>query len=246
MPFSITPMLVGVRNVDQGIMTYQRGYGKRIWLPMWSFLLRETGPAGRIVLVDTGLEDFVAPAEFIAETGLEALLMEEALDRAGVAPEMVWGVINTHLHDDHCGNNPLFPQARFFVQRAEIEACRHPHPLDYRYEEAFIEGLDLTPLDGDAEILPGLSVVLTPGHTPGSQSVVVETYDGPVVITGMCSNRENYPATGPAVCPGVHYDAFTAYDTAQRLKDMRDHGARLYPLHDLDVAKECSSSFVGR
>ncbi|WP_300154116.1 N-acyl homoserine lactonase family protein [Solidesulfovibrio sp.] len=239
MPFTITPMLVGVRNVDQGIMTYQRGYGKRIWLPMWSFLLRETASEGRIVLVDTGLEDFVAPPEFVADTGLDAQLMEDALAGQGVAPQSVWGVVNTHLHDDHCGNNLLFPQAKFFVQRAEIEACRHPHPLDYRYDDAYIEGLDLVPLDGDAEILPGLSVMATPGHTPGTQTVLVDTPDGKAVITGMCSNQENFPDSGPAVCPGVHCDAFAAYDTAQRLSALRRQGAMLLPLHDLGVARLC-------
>ncbi|MEA4857150.1 N-acyl homoserine lactonase family protein [Solidesulfovibrio sp.] len=237
MAFSITPMLVGVRNVDQGIMTYQRGYGRRIWLPMWSFLLRELAPGGRIVLVDTGLEDFVAPPEFFADTGLTALLMEDALAERGVSPEAVRAVVNTHLHDDHCGNNQLFPQAKFYVQRAEIEACRHPHPLDYRYDEASIEGLDLVALDGDAEVLPGLSVLFTPGHTPGAQTVLVDTPGGRAVITGMCSNRENYPGSGPAVCPGVHCDAFAAYDTAQRIIALRDQGAALYPLHALEVAK---------
>ncbi|GAB7078961.1 N-acyl homoserine lactonase family protein [Megalodesulfovibrio paquesii] len=236
MSFSITPLLVGVRNVDQGIMTWQRGYGKRIWLPMWSFLLKEKGGEGRIILVDTGLEDFVPPPEFMDDTGLTARLMEDALAGAGVAPEDVWAVINTHLHDDHCGNNLLFPNARIFVQKREAEACRNPHPVDYRYDSTYIEDVDLVELAGDAEILPGLKVLLTPGHTPGSQTVVVETDEGPAVITGMCCNQENFPEAGPAVCPGVHYDACVAYDAVQTLKAMRQAGAELYPLHDLTVA----------
>lgn len=236
MSFSITPLLVGVRNVDQGIMTWQRGYGKRIWLPMWSFLLREKGGEGRLLLVDTGLEDFVPPQEFVDETGLHAQLMEDALAQAGVAPGDIWGVINTHLHDDHCGNNLLFPRAKVFVQRAEVLACRNPHPVDYRYDESYIDGVNLVELEGDAEILPGLKVIFTPGHTPGSQAVVVETDEGLAVITGMCCNQENFPDSGPAVCPGVHCDAYAAYDAAQALKALRQAGAELYPLHDLTVA----------
>lgn len=236
MTFSITPLLVGVRNVDQGIMTYQRGYGKRIWLPMWSFLLKEKGGEGRMVIVDTGLEDFMPPPEFVEETGLEARLMDEALEHVGIAPEEIWGVINTHLHDDHCGNNLLFTSAKFFIQKAEVEACRNPHPLDYRYDDAFIEDIDIVELEGDAEVLPGLRVVSTPGHTPGSQTVVVQTDDGEAVITGMCCNEENFPDSGPAVCPGVHCDAFAAYDVVQMLKGKKVDGAELYPLHDLGVA----------
>lgn len=233
MAFTIEPLLVGVRNVDQGIMTYQRGYGKRIWLPMWAFLLREIGGQGRLALVDTGLEDFVPPEEFTRETGLEALLMEDALAKAGVDPADIAVVINTHLHDDHCGNNPLFPNAAIYVQRAEAEACRNPHPLDYRYDDSYIADVNLVELEGDAEILPGLRVKATPGHTPGSQTVLVETSEGEAVITGMCCNAENFPDAGPAVCPGVHCDAFLAYDAVQRLNELRKGGARVYPLHDL-------------
>lgn len=232
--FTITPMLVGMRNVDQGIMTYQQGYGQRIWLPMWSFLLREVGGQGRIVVVDTGLEDFVTPEEFVRDTGLTPMYMEDALRAQGVRPEDVDVVINTHLHDDHCGNNQLFTNATFYIQQKELDAALHPHPLDYRYEPSFFEGLNIHALDGDAEILPGLKVMLTPGHTPGSQTVEVQTPDGPVYIAGMCSNARNFPANGPAVCPGVHFDAFAAYDTAQRLKALP---GRVLPLHELSVAK---------
>ena len=227
MPFTVTPLLVGVRNVDQGIMTYQQGYGQRIWLPMWSFLPRGEG---RTVLVDTGLEDFVAPPEFLDETGLDPKLLPEALAGQGIDPGQVDAVVNTHLHDDHCGNDPLFTGAEVFVQRAELEFARRPHPLDYRYEPDFLDGLRVNALDGDAEILPGLRVIATPGHTPGSQTVLVDTPDGPVVIAGMCSNARNFPACGPAVCPGVHCDAYQAWDTAQRLKALP---GRLLPLHEL-------------
>lgn len=238
MHYSIRPLLVGVRNVDQGIMTYQRGYGKRIWLPMWSFLLREKGGEGRTVLVDTGLEDFMTPPEFTEETGLTPRYMEEALEEAGLTPDDVDIVINTHLHDDHCGNNPLFTKAAVYVQKTELEACQNPHPLDYRYEPAFMEDQDIHALEGDAEILPGLRVKAMPGHTPGSQAVEVDTDQGPVVITGMCCNAENFPDNGPAVCPGVHCDAFAAHDAAQALKALRKKGARLLPLHELSVAQD--------
>ena len=238
MHYTVTPLLVGVRNVDQGIMTYQQGYGKRIWLPMYSFLLRPVDgaqPGPKVILVDTGLEDFVTPPEFTAETGLEPKLMADALADHGLTPDDVDVVINTHLHDDHCGNNPLFPNATVHVQQKELDAALNPHPLDYRYDESFVEGLNIQTHEGDAEIAPGIRVIHTPGHTPGAQTVVVDTPQGPAVITGMCSNNTNYPATGPAVCPGVHCDAFQAYETAQRIRSMG--GIRL-PLHELTVAKK--------
>lgn len=229
MEYEITPLLVGVRRVDQGIMTYQRGYGRRIWLPIWAFLIQGNG---KNILVDTGLDDFIAPPEFFEETGLEAMYMDDALKRTGLTPDDIDIVVNTHLHDDHCGNNLLFSKAKFYIQKKELDFCDNPHPMDYRYEPDFIESLNVTPVDGDLELMPGIELMLTPGHTPGSQTVRVHTKDGWVVIPGFCSNKENFPASGPAACPGVHCDAYQAYDTAQLVKGME---GKILPLHELDV-----------
>jgi glyoxylase-like metal-dependent hydrolase (beta-lactamase superfamily II) len=231
MKFKLTPLLVGVRRVDQGIMTYQRGYGRRIWLPMWSFLAQSDD---RNILIDTGLEYFVAPPEFPRETGLDALLMEDALDTAGLKPEDIDTVINTHLHDDHCGNNLLFTNATFYIQKKELECCLNPHPLDYRFEPDFIENLNLAEVDGDMALTPGLELIFTPGHTPGSQTVRINTDKGWHIIPGFCSNKENFPKNGPAACPGVHCDAYLAHDTAQKVKSME---GKILPLHELEVSK---------
>ncbi len=231
MEFSVTPFLVGIRRVDQGIMTYQQKYGRRIWLPIWSFLVRSNGLN---ILVDTGLEDFVTPLRFTEETGLaEPLLMLEALSNQGLVPEDIEFVINTHLHDDHCGNNTLFTGADHYIQSKELDFCNNQHPLDYRYEPDFIKGLNIKPVEGDHEILPGLELIFTPGHTPGSQTVRIDTAKGKVIIPGFCSNKENFPAHGPAVCPGVHCDAYQAFNTAQKVKEM---DGLILPLHELSVA----------
>jgi len=231
MDFLVTPLLVGIRRVDQGIMTYQQKYGRRIWLPIWSFLVQGDGLN---ILVDTGLEDFVTPPDFTAETGLdEPLLMETALKRKGLLPKDINIVINTHLHDDHCGNNLLFKRAEFHIQRKELEACKTPHPLDYRYEPDYIENLNIQPAEGDTKILPGVELLFTPGHTPGGQTVMIDTAVGKVIIPGFCCNSENFPPFGPAVCPGVHYDAYQAWDMAQYVKKI---GGTILPLHELGVA----------
>lgn len=231
MGFTVRELLVGVRRVDQGIMTYQQKYGCRIWLPVWSFLVQGNGYN---ILVDTGLAEFVTPAEFMNETGLpEPLPIAEGLRKTGLSPADIHIVINTHLHDDHCGNNAIFTQAKHFIQRKELDFCKNPHPLDYRYEPEFIAGLNLTAIDGDREVLAGLEIYFTPGHTPGSQTVRIATAKGKVIIPGFCCNRENFPNHGPAVCPGVHCDAYQAYDTAQRLKQM---DGLILPLHEVGVA----------
>lgn len=233
MAYTITPLLTGVRNPDQGIMTYQKNYGQRIWLPVWSFLVRGEG---RTVLVDTGLceDEVISPPEFEQETGLTAKTMTEALADEGLTPEDVDTVILTHLHDDHCGTSELFTKARFYVQKNELAFCRNPHPLDHRYDEYFIEGIQFEIIEGDAEILPGIRVVSSPGHTPGCQSVIVDTKQGRAAITGFCCNNENFPERGPAVCPGVHTDAIKAYDSIQKIKAL---DCIILPMHELSLKK---------
>lgn len=233
MTYSITPLLTGVRNPDQGIMTYQKGYGKRIWLPLWSFLVQGEG---HNLLVDTGLDEneLFTPDQFIEETGMEPVSLVEGLTRHNLTVRDIDIVINTHLHDDHCGNNRLCTAAKFYTHQREIDFCRAPHPIDHRYDTYFIEEIEFITVEDGAEIVPGVRVLYTPGHSPGGLSVLIETVEGPVVITGFCCNRENFPAHGPAVCPGVHLDAVAAWESIQRVKAL---GVMILPLHDLGLKK---------
>jgi N-acyl homoserine lactone hydrolase len=128
-------------------------------------------PQGR-VLVDTGLIDStpVLDEEWSPRFDLDAI------------PRDVVCVINTHLHFDHCGGNRLFAGTPIYVQRLEREAARAE---DYTISEwVDFEGATYVELEGEQEVLPGLRVVPTPGHTPGHQSVLVETDDGLAVVAG--------------------------------------------------------------
>ena len=231
MNFAITPILTGVRNPDQGIMTYQQGYGTRIWLPIWSFLLEGQG---KKILVDTGLDEneLFTPAGFEEESGRSPVSLAEGLASRGIQPENIDIVINTHLHDDHCGNNGLFPTSTFYVHRDELRFCRNPHPLDHRYDDYFIEGIEFVEIEDDTEIFPGLELLSVPGHSPGTIAVKVATDSGPVIITGFCCNGRNFPENGPAICPGVHTDAIAAWDSIQKIKEM---GALILPMHELHL-----------
>lgn len=232
MHYSVIPLLTGVRNPDQGIMTYQQGYGKPIWLPIYAFLVQGNG---QNILIDTGLneDEVFVPQKFTEETGLTAQPISDCLEDYGLATHDISVVINTHLHDDHCGNNELFTKATHYVQKKELEFCKNPHPLDHRYDTFFIEKIDFTTIEGTVEILPGITGELTPGHTPGMQTMTISTASGPVILPGFCSNEKNFPKNGHVVCPGVHYDAFLAYDNAQKI------GAKegtILPLHALSIA----------
>jgi N-acyl homoserine lactone hydrolase len=89
-------------------------------------------------------------------------------------------------------------------------------------------------VEGEAEITDGIQVIPSPGHTPGTQSVLIRTSQGTAGITGFCCNQENFPDKGPAVTPGVHTDALAAYESIQRFRELADI---LLPLHDFSVGQ---------
>jgi N-acyl homoserine lactone hydrolase len=91
-------------------------------------------------------------------------------------------VVNTHLHFDHCGGNHLFAGKPIHVQRRELEDGRGENYTIPEWVDA--PGVEYVPIVGEREILPGVRLVPAPGHTPGSQVVVIETDGRPIVISG--------------------------------------------------------------
>jgi len=151
-----------------------------------------------LVLVDTGLGN-KEDARFRDIYGVEnagaggRTLLEDGLHALGHRPEDVRVVINTHLHFDHAGGNswrdpadpagtvrPAFPNARYVVARGEYAYATHPNErtagsyLPPNFAPVAAAGqLDL--VDVDAELMPGVRFLATPGHTPHHQSVLVES-----------------------------------------------------------------------
>ena len=232
--YVIHPMVVGINETDQGVMTYLKGYGKRIYLPIYVFYL-EGGPEK--ILVDTGLEQFMVPPGVEEQCGFKVQEFEEALAGFDLAPEDIDIIIHTHLHNDHCENDYKCTNAKVYVQRREYEFFQNPHPVDHRYFPDLLDEVEVVQVDGDVEIVEGIQVLLTPGHTVGGQSVVVNTRQGKAVITGFCCNEQNFPAKGPIVPSGVHINVIDAYESARRVKELADI---IIPLHDLSVGRQRS------
>jgi N-acyl homoserine lactone hydrolase len=128
------------------------------------------------VLVDTGM------------TELHPLVddMDPRLVPGGwtdIDPATIDVVVNTHLHFDHCGGNHLFAGRPIHVQRQELDDARNQDDYTIR-EWVDPPGVRYVPVDGELELLPGIRLVPAPGHTRGSQVVVVETGGRPVVVGG--------------------------------------------------------------
>lgn len=160
------------------------------------FLLKT--PA-ELVLVDTGVGDKLkGPLSKSYAVRRERSLFE-SLHELGLKEEDIGVVINTHLHFDHCGGNtvraasggyePAFPKAEYVVQKGERDFALDPPPRErssYLAETIVpIESCGrLRPVEGDADIRPGIRVLLTPGHTPYHQSVKVESQGQVFVVLG--------------------------------------------------------------
>ena len=87
-------------------------------------------------------------------------------------------VVNCHLHVDHAGQNQAVKGIPIHVQRAELQGPHDPP------EWVDFPGATYVEHDGEAQVLPGIRLLPTPGHTNGHQSVLVDTPDGLVVIGG--------------------------------------------------------------
>ncbi len=154
--------------------------GAEAW-PVHGFVVTYPGGAA---LVDTGIG---GPPEVIRDWEVVNVATADALGGLGLVPGDIDLVINTHLHFDHCGQNAVFKHAAFYVQRVELDRCRRQSPVIYDWFDFQNATFEL--LDGDAEIRPGLSVIATPGHTSGHQSVLVAGVAGaPPVRLGPAPN----------------------------------------------------------
>jgi glyoxylase-like metal-dependent hydrolase (beta-lactamase superfamily II) len=138
------------------------------------------------ILIETGIGNKLSD-KMVKIYAQPAQLLDN-LHAAGVAPEDIDIVINTHLHFDHCGWNTVrrgdqivatFPNAKYYVQEKEWEHGRlqlERDAISYispNYDP-LLENGQMVLLSGDLELMPGISVKVFPGHTANMQAVIVE------------------------------------------------------------------------
>jgi len=204
-----------------------RGPDGRDW-PVHGFVVTHPGGA---VLVDTGVG---GPQQVLDDWRVVNRSAADALAELDMTPADIGLVINTHLHFDHCGQNTVFPHAACYVQRAELARAKRESPELYDWFDFMNATFEL--LDGDAEVLPGLSVIATPGHTAGHQSVVVQSADGtPDLLIGDAAYtpRQYTGPPGEELPPGQASDLAAWQDSLRRIRSMSP--ARVHFCHHTDV-----------
>ena len=169
-----------------------------------------------VILIDTGVGDDSSIVERLFRPRRRSI--SELLANHGVQTADVSTIINSHLHFDHCGNNNLFPNADIFVQSSEVAAARQPK---YTIVDWFdYEGARLNEISGDAEILPGIRVIASPGHTPGHQSVLIEAPLRPTLIAAQAAYSAAEYETGGDISQAFEGMALAYTETIAHLKSL--------------------------
>jgi N-acyl homoserine lactone hydrolase len=225
------PMLIVKETNDKSLMTYLTDIGTPIHIGVYIWLIEG---AGKKVLVDAG-----CPADFLSSIGFpseQISTQEKELEKVGLAVDDIDLLILTHLHLDHAKNADKFRNATFVVQKSELEFAANPHPIQAGWFAQLPEDR-LWVVDGDEEILDGIRVLHTPGHTPGAQSVLIETDGGSTCLCGQCTILDNVAPPQAlremgvsAIPPGIHTNAMQAYDSLTRVLDLTE---QVVALHDI-------------
>ena len=171
--------------------------------------------------------------------------LRRELRRAGTAIEEIRAVINCHLHVDHAGGNPNFPGRPIFAQPVEVEAAgdwdyTNPSVIDF-------EGVSLELHDGETDVTDGIRIVPTPGHTPGHQSLVIDTREGRVVLAGQAFNDASEYARAAFASELAASGGTVEVEVPQWVRTLREQidPVRVLFAHDLAVW-ERPTGFVSR
>ncbi|MFG6535160.1 N-acyl homoserine lactonase family protein [Sulfitobacter sp. 1A16787] len=222
---SVSILPLGRLKLEQSILTYRQGMGTSVDVPVTGAFIEMAD--GEHILFDTGFSPTLHESDEYVPERLKKLVSQfgreddirHHLAQLGYRPEDVSIVVNSHLHWDHAGGNHLFKGARFISQDREIRFAGHPDPFVGRVyvpkQYDWIETMEV--LNGDQVIKPGVALMLTPGHSPGHQSMIVRLPSGKTII--LAADAVFCPANfDPALPPGNAHNPDEAVMSIQRIR----------------------------
>lgn len=239
--YRVIALRMGRLHVDQALLDSAGDRAASLGTPIWCAAIEGNGHR---LVVDTGVAAIQWPKKYVSSCIRERdETIDAALREIGWDVRSVGLVINTHLHYDHCGGNYLFPHARFFVSAREWDNAQSPIPTQASiYDQGWLQGnlnyfsYQLT--QDHFEVLPGIRLIMTPGHTPGHQSVLVTTAEGIVAVAGDAVKIEEN--VRPGVPPQILHNTVDALASIQRIKSYADY---FLAGHDPSVKKYQDHSF---
>ncbi len=257
----VVPLIVGWEELPLSFSLHGDTSGRMLVEPVPVVLLQT---ATGWTLIDTGMNTALIrdPALYrrlhgrnnsitpiLPRGGGEPLV--QALAEVGVGLEEIDTVYLSHLHNDHAGALRLFrSEIPVWVQRRELDYGLSGHPFPERHGMFRIDfddpEINWQLIDGDAELADGIRAVLTPGHTPGHQSFVVDLPGGEGFVFAFDAGDLTINFTD-VIAPGgfVHCEAEDTLPGIRRLNEIASGtGYRLIPGHDPDVWPALMSELV--
>ena len=218
--YKIIPLCLGHIQRPRSNMVYGCGDDTVTTYPLISYYIEGNGHK---IIVDTG---GTAPdgEKWMPYERKSNESMEMQLKKIDVDPMDIDTVILTYLHWDHAGNNGLFANAKFYVQRLECADLNQPG-----VDTAVVSKTSYIPVDGDKELYPGIRLILAPGHSAGMQCVLVSAGQGRYLLTGdLIPLYENWEAD-PKIPNGGMYDLEVITESIRKVEKICDH---ILPGHD--------------
>ncbi len=227
--FKIIPVRLGHSENDASFTVAKKPIGSKIYHFGHGCIVLKNNETGEVSLVDTSMAHWTEaeandlPYRSNVEKGPT---LAEGLATVGVKPEDVKKIFITHLHQDHCWNLGIFPKnTPIYVQRKELTHAVAPYPPERKSYSlidrpgcpcwaTFIP--QFVVVDGDYEVEPGLKILFTPGHTCGSQSVLVDTEKGQYICVGdLYYTEENYESDAVT---GWYFSLEDWYNSHEKVK----------------------------
>jgi glyoxylase-like metal-dependent hydrolase (beta-lactamase superfamily II) len=241
---------------EKSRFTYLNFYGDKVDIP---YIIWNIEGTDKNILVDAGCsaadyyqvikgcsdDQFVAGGESFKDVQ-DLTSFEDGLEGWGLKPDDIDIILMTHLHWDHVMNAEKCKNATIIIQEEEWRSALNPHPMQtfaYAPRTYYEQMRNIELVKGDIDFMPGVRLIHTPGHTPGGQSVAVETDNGWYAISGYCAINDNfYPSEElkksigyPVIPAAVHTDTLEAYESSLKLVQM--FGDKVLPSHEQALMK---------
>lgn len=259
--YTIRPIVTGYTHTNKATYIYHhsaheffdvKGFEE---LPVTTFLVEGNS---KLILVDTGMSNTEIAHKYHhpGSHQPEGYAIHEQLAKIGVNPADIDIVILTHLHWDHCYHLDKFTKAKFYVQREEYEFALNPIPLYYKsYEFPVLglkpqfDGIKFELIDGEAQIIDGISVYPSPGHSVGHQTVVVSTEEGDYHCCGDAiftnDNLKAIPQIHYTITPPARFQNIVkSWESIEELKKRAKETKFVLATHELSMNRLAQEGFI--